>query len=63
MTTLPYLLHEENTFDEEEEFERKHGASAWLCAAGNGACTIFLEVQWWTVAKKSKKFVHNYALS
>ena len=44
MTTLPYLLHEENTFDEEEEFERKHGASAWLCAAGNGACTIFLEV-------------------
>lgn len=36
------LLDEENT--EDEIFERNHGASAWLCAAGNGACSVFIKV-------------------
>ena len=37
-----HFLDEENT--EDEIFERNHGASAWLCAAGNGACSVFIKV-------------------
>ena len=44
VTSLPYLIHGHDVEDE-DEFERRHGASAWLCAAGNGACTIFMEVR------------------
>ena len=42
VTTLPFLVAEVE--NEEDEWERLHGPSAWLCAAGNGACTIFMEV-------------------
>jgi len=44
-TKLSFLteqLPDEETSDD-ELFERNHGASAWLCAAGNGACKVFIK--------------------